>query len=79
MPCGDVAFDPDLAADVLGNLIGAPTLDASDVKPGKAALGHAAMIAAWGSSGYAGASSAVCLNLSNASAGVTQPSTRRGR
>ena len=25
MPCGDVAFDADLAADVLGNLVGAPT------------------------------------------------------
>ena len=79
MPCGDVAFDPDLAADVLGNLIGAPTLDASDVKLRKPALGHVAMIAAWSGSGYASASGAVSWTLSNASAGVIQPSTRRGR
>ncbi|MDQ1460447.1 MAG: hypothetical protein QOI08_1931 [Actinomycetota bacterium] len=32
MPWGDVAFDADLAADVFGNLVSAPTLDAGDVK-----------------------------------------------
>ena len=78
MPWGDVAFDADLAADVLGNLVGAPTLDAGDVKLRKPA-GHVAMIAAQCRSGYAGATNAVCWSLSNASAGVIQPSTRRGR
>ena len=48
MPCGDVAFDVDLAAEVLGNLVCAPTLDAGDVKLRKAAVGHMAMIAAQG-------------------------------
>ncbi|MDQ1460446.1 MAG: hypothetical protein QOE94_3856, partial [Mycobacterium sp.] len=37
------------------------------------------MIAAQCRTGYAGASNAVCWTLSNASAGVIQPSTRRGR
>jgi hypothetical protein len=79
MPWGDVAFDADLAADVLGNLVGAPTLDAGDVKLRKPAVGHVAMMAAQGRTGYAGAGNAVCWTLSNASAGVIQPSTRRGR
>jgi hypothetical protein len=59
MSCGDVAFDADLAADVLGNLVGAPTLDAGDVKLRKPAVGHVAMIAAQSRIGYAGASNAV--------------------
>jgi hypothetical protein len=76
---GDVAFDADLAADVLGNLAGAPALDTGDVKLRKPALGHVAMLAAHSRIGYADASSAVCWTLSNAAAGVLQPSTRRGR
>ena len=59
MSCGDVAFAADLAADVLGNLVGAPTLDAGDVKLRKPAVGHVAMIAAQSRIGYAGASNAV--------------------
>lgn len=79
MPCGDVAFDADLTADVLGNLTGAPTLDAGDVKLRKPAVGHMAMIAARTRIGYAGASSAVCWSLSNASAGPNQLKNLRGR
>jgi hypothetical protein len=54
-----IAFDADLAADVLGNLVGAPTLDAGDAKLRKPAVGHVAMIAAQSRIGYAGASNAV--------------------
>ena len=80
MPWGDIAFDADLAADVLGNLVGAPTLDAGDVKLRKSAGGHAVMIAAENRTGYAGASSiGFGSTVPNASAGVAQPSTRRGR
>ena len=43
---GDVAFDADLTADVLGNLTGAPALDKGDVKLRKPAVGHVAMVAA---------------------------------
>jgi hypothetical protein len=32
MPRGDVAFDADLATDVVGDLAVAPALDAGDVK-----------------------------------------------
>jgi hypothetical protein len=46
MPWGDVAFDADLAANMLGDLVGAPTLYAGDVELGKSAGGHAVMIAA---------------------------------
>ena len=62
------------------NLVGAPSLDPGDVKLRKPAV-HVAMIAARCRSGYryAGASNAVCWTPSNASAGVIQPSTRRGR
>jgi hypothetical protein len=42
-----------------GNLVGAPTLDAGDVKLRKPAVGHVAMIAAQSHIGYAGASNAV--------------------
>jgi hypothetical protein len=69
MPWGDVAFDADLAADVLGNLVGAPTLNAGNVKLRKPAVGHVAMIAAHSRTGYAGAGNAVCWTISNASAG----------
>jgi hypothetical protein len=79
MPWGDIAFDVELAANVVGNLAGAPTLDTGDVKLRKPALGHVAMIAAHHRGGYADASRAVCWTLSNASAAVIQPSTRRGR
>jgi hypothetical protein len=73
------AFDADLAADALGSLAGTPTLDAGHVKLWKPAVGHVAMIAAHSRIGYAGASIPVCWTLSKASAGVVQPSTRRGR
>ena len=38
MPWGDVAFDADLAANVLGDLVGTPTLYAGDVELGKSAV-----------------------------------------
>jgi hypothetical protein len=43
---GNVAFDADLAANMLGDLVGTPTLYAGDVELGKSAGGHAVMIAA---------------------------------
>jgi hypothetical protein len=46
MSWGDVAFDADLVADVLGDLAGAPALHAGDVELGKSASGHLAMITA---------------------------------
>ena len=46
MSWGDVAFDADLVANVLGDLAGAPALHAGDVELGKSANGHRAMIAA---------------------------------
>src|ERR1700758_1992349 len=46
MPWGDVAFDTDLAAKVLGDLVGAPALDAGDVDVGKPSGAHVVMIAA---------------------------------
>ena len=46
MSWGDVAFDADLVADVLGDLAGAPALHAGDVELGKSANGHRAMITA---------------------------------
>ena len=46
MSWGDVAFDADLVANVLGDLAGAPALHAGDVELGKSAGGHLAMIAA---------------------------------
>ena len=46
MSWGDVAFDADLVANALGNLSGAPTLHAGDVKLGKSAGSHLVMIAA---------------------------------
>ena len=46
MSWGDVAFDADLAASVLGDLVGAPAVHAGDVELGKSTGGHAAMIAA---------------------------------
>ena len=54
MPWGDVAFDTDLAASVLWDLVGAPALYAGDVEFGKSAGGHAVMIAAENRTGYAG-------------------------
>ena len=45
MPWGDVAFDTDLAAKVLGDLVGAPALDAGDVDVGKSSGAHRVMIA----------------------------------
>ena len=46
MSWGDVAFDAHLVANVLGDLAGAPALDADDVELGKSASGHQVMIAA---------------------------------
>ena len=46
MPWGNVAFDADLAADVLGDLVGASALDAGDVELRRSAGGHVVMIAA---------------------------------
>jgi hypothetical protein len=46
MPWGDVAFDVDLAASVLGDLVGTPALCTGDVELVKSAGGHAVMIAA---------------------------------
>ena len=43
---GNVAFDADLAANMLGDLVGTPTLYAGDVELGKSAGGHAVMIVA---------------------------------
>ena len=80
MSWGDVAFDADLVADVFGDLVGAPALDAGDVKLGKSAGGHVVMIAAQDRTGYAGLSGIGCGQaVPKASAGVVQPSTRRGR
>jgi hypothetical protein len=45
MPWGDVAFDTDLAAKVLWDLVGAPALDAGDVDVGKSCGAHRVMIA----------------------------------
>ena len=41
MSWGDVAFDADLVANVLWDLVGAPALYAGDVELGKSAGGHA--------------------------------------
>ena len=77
---GVVAFDADLAASVLWDLVGAPALYAGDVELGKSAGGHGVMIAAKNRTGYAGAScSGFGSIVPNASAGVAQSSTRRGR
>ena len=46
MSWGDVAFDADLVANVVGDLTGAPAVHAGDVGFGKSTGGHAAMIAA---------------------------------
>src|SRR5271156_6299785 len=46
MSWGDVAFDADLVANVLGDLAGAPALHAGDVELRKSASGHQVMIAA---------------------------------
>ena len=46
MSWGDVTFDADLVANVLGDPAGAPTLHAGDVELGKSAGGHLVMIAA---------------------------------
>jgi hypothetical protein len=40
MPWGNVAFDADLAAQVVGDLAGAAALHARDVERGKAGAGH---------------------------------------
>jgi hypothetical protein len=45
MSWGDVAFDTDLAAKVLWDLVGAPALDAGDVDVGKSGGAHRVMIA----------------------------------
>ena len=45
MSWGDVAFDTDLAAKVLWDLVGAPALDAGDVDVGKSCGAHRVMIA----------------------------------
>src|SRR6476661_2665625 len=80
MSWGDVAFDRDLAASVLWDLPGAPTLYAGDVELGKSAGGHGVMIAAKNRTGYAGASCGGFGSVvPNALAGVAQLSTRRGR
>jgi hypothetical protein len=46
MSWGEVSFDADLVANVLGDLAGAPTLHAGDVELGKSASSHLVMIAA---------------------------------
>ena len=46
MSWGDVTFDADLVANVLGDLDRAPALHAGNVELGKSASGHLAMIAA---------------------------------
>src|ERR1700757_410037 len=46
MSWGDVAFDADLVANVLGDLAGALALDAGDVERGESTSGHQVMIAA---------------------------------
>ena len=46
MSWGDVAFDADLVANVLGNLARAPALHAGDGEFGKSANGHRVKIAA---------------------------------
>ncbi len=79
MSWGEVAFDADLAASVLWDLIGAPALYAGDVELGKSAGGDAVMIAAKNRTGYAGAScSGFGSVVPNALAGVAQLSIRRG-
>ena len=45
MPWGDVAFDADLAAKALGDLVGAPALDAGDVELRRSTGAHVVMIA----------------------------------
>lgn len=45
MSWGDVTFDADLVANVLGDLDRAPALHAGDVELGKSTSGHQAMIA----------------------------------
>lgn len=62
MSWGDVAFDTDLIAHVLEDLIGAPALDAGDVELRRSTGAHVVMIAApnctatqaWAASGVAG-------------------------
>jgi hypothetical protein len=46
MSWGDVAFDTDLTAYVLGDLVGAPALDAGDVELRTPSGAHVVMIAA---------------------------------
>ena len=46
MSWGDVTFDADLVANVLGDLDHAPALHAGNGELGKSANGHLAMIAA---------------------------------
>jgi hypothetical protein len=46
MSWGDVAFDTDLTTHVLGDLVGAPALDAGDVELGRSTGAHVVMIAA---------------------------------
>jgi hypothetical protein len=46
MSWGDVAFDADLAANMLRDLVSAPALYAGDIELGKSAGAHAVMIAA---------------------------------
>ena len=80
MSWGDIAFDADLAANMLRDLVSAPALYAGDIELGKSAGAHAVMIAAENRTGYAGAScSGFGSTVPNASTGVAQPSTRRGR
>src|SRR5271166_1241895 len=79
MSWGDVAFDADLVANVLGDLAGAPALHAGDVELGKSASGHQVMIAAEKPHRAGARSIGFGTATPNASAGVAQPSTRRGR
>ena len=46
MSWGDVAFDADLVANVVGDLTGAPAVHAGDVELRKSTGGHLVMIAA---------------------------------
>ena len=80
MSWGDIAFDADLATSVFGDLVGAPALYVGDVELGKSTSVHAVVMAAEIHTGYAGRSSIGFVWAGpNASAGVAQSSTRRGR
>jgi hypothetical protein len=79
MAWGEVAFDTDLTAHVLGDLVGAPASDAGDVELGRSTGAHVVMIAARNATLRRPERHQVWLGGSErASAGVVQSSTRRG-